>query len=97
MANSPVPWATTAASSAVAESADLAVRQAAGFAVVADHNRREFALAFFEQSRAMAADGSPPLGLHVLMGRNAPEKIGTWPGIYRKGRIAPVELMARKT
>jgi ubiquinone/menaquinone biosynthesis C-methylase UbiE len=96
----PVPWATTAASSAVAEPAQYrSALQATGFAVVAEHNRRDFTLAFFEQLRArtMAASGPPPLGLHVLMGRNAPDKIQNMTRNISEGRIAPIELIARKT
>jgi hypothetical protein len=72
--------------------------QAAGFAVIAERNRRDFALAFIEQSRAktIAAGGPPPLGLHVLMGRNAPDKIQNMTQHISKGHIAPVELIARK-
>jgi ubiquinone/menaquinone biosynthesis C-methylase UbiE len=95
----PVPWATTAASSAVVEPGQYrSALQAAGFAVIAERNRRDFALAFFEQLRAktMAAGGPPPLGLHVLMGRNAPDKIQNMTQNISKGRIAPVELIARK-
>ena len=95
----PVPWATTATSSAVVEPGQYrSALQAAGFAVIAERNRRDFALAFFEQSRAktMAAGGPPPLGLHVLMGRNAPDKIQNMTQNISKGRIAPVELIARK-
>jgi ubiquinone/menaquinone biosynthesis C-methylase UbiE len=96
----PVPWATTAASSAVAEPAQYRdALQAAGFAVVAEHSRRDFALAFFEKLRArtMAASGPPPLGLHVLMGKNAPDKIRNMTRNISEGLIAPIELIARKT
>jgi ubiquinone/menaquinone biosynthesis C-methylase UbiE len=96
----PVPWATTAASSAVAEPAQYrGALEAAGFAVIAEHNRRDFALAFFEQLRArtMAAGGPPPLGLHVLMGRDAPDKSRNLSLNISEGRIAPIELIARKT
>jgi ubiquinone/menaquinone biosynthesis C-methylase UbiE len=95
----PVPWATTAASSAVAEPAQYrSALQAAGFAVIAEHNRRDFALTFFEQLRArtMATSGPPPLGLHVLMGRNAPDKIRNMTRNISESRIAPIELIARK-
>ena len=49
----------------------------AGFAITAERNRRDFALAFFANLRAKtsAAGGPPPLGLHVLMGKTAPEKV----------------------
>jgi ubiquinone/menaquinone biosynthesis C-methylase UbiE len=58
----PVPWATTAESSAVAEPGQYRrALQAAGFAVIAERNRRDFALAFFEQLRPKtAAAGGPP-------------------------------------
>jgi ubiquinone/menaquinone biosynthesis C-methylase UbiE len=95
----PVPWATTATSSAVAEPAQYRnALQAAGFEVTTELNRRDFAVAFFDQLRAktMAAGGPPPLGLHVLMGRNAPDKIQNMIQNIANGRIAPVELIARK-
>jgi ubiquinone/menaquinone biosynthesis C-methylase UbiE len=95
----PVPWATTAATSFVVEPAQYRqALEAAGFAVLAELNRRDFALAFFEQLRAktMAAGGPPALGLHVLMGRNAPDKIRNMIRNIQEGRIAPVEVIARK-
>ena len=65
---------------------------------MAELNRRDFAVAFFDQLRAktMAAGGPPPLGLHVLMGRNAPDKIQNMIQSIAKGIIAPVELISRK-
>ena len=74
----PVPWATTAESSAVAEPAQYCkALQAAGLEVIAERNRRDFALAFFDQLRAKtsAAGGPPSLGLHILMGRSTPDKV----------------------
>jgi hypothetical protein len=44
----------------------------------------------------MAAGGPPPLGLHVLMGKNSPDKIQNMIRNIADGRIAPVELIARK-
>jgi len=74
-----------------------AALQAAGFSVVAERNRRDFALAFFDQlrPRAAAAGGPPPLGLHILMGRNTPDKVQNMIENISNGRIAPVELLAR--
>ncbi len=95
----PVPWATTAASSAVATPAQYrAALQAAGFSVVAERNRRDFALAFFDQLRARIAVAGrpPPLGLHILMGRNTPDKVQNMIENISNGRIAPVEVIARK-
>lgn len=95
----PVPWATTAASSAVAKPAQYReALEKVGFTVIAERNRRDFALAFFDQLRAKtaAAGGPPPLGLHILMGRNTPDKLQNMIENISKGRIAPVEMIARK-
>lgn len=95
----PVPWATTAESSAVAEPVHYRhALQAAGFTITAQRNRRDFALALFEQLRAKtsAVSGPPPLGLHILMGRNTPEKVRNMIENISAGRVAPVELIAQK-
>ena len=95
----PVHWAATAASSAVATPAQYReALQAAGFSVIAERNRRDFALAFFDQLRAKiaAAGAPPPLGMHILMGRNAPDKLQNMIKNVSSGCIAPVELIARK-
>jgi SAM-dependent methyltransferase len=95
----PVPWASTADLSAVAEpELYRKALQDAGFTVVAERNRRDFALAFFAELRAKtAASGGPPaLGLHVLMGKSTPEKVGNMIDNISNGHIAPIELIARK-
>jgi ubiquinone/menaquinone biosynthesis C-methylase UbiE len=95
----PVPWATSPDLSAVADRERYKeALQAAGFAVTAERNRRDFALAFFAELRAKtaAASGPPPLGLHLLMGKSTPEKVQNMIDNISKGRIAPVELIARK-
>ena len=95
----PVPWATTAESSAVAKPSQYReALEKAGFTVIAERNRRDFALAFFYQLRAKtaAAGGPPPLGLHILMGRNTPDKLQNMIENVSSGRIAPVEMIARK-
>ena len=70
----------------------------AGFSIIAERNRRDFALAFFAELRASAAasGGPPPLGLHVLMGKSSPEKVQNMIENISQDRIAPVELIARK-
>lgn len=95
----PVPWATTPDLSAVAGPEQYkAALQRAGFTVIAERNRRDFALAFFAELRAgrAAAAGPPPLGLHVLMGSSAPEKVQNMMENISSGRIAPIELIARR-
>jgi SAM-dependent methyltransferase len=95
----PVPWAATADLSALAEPERYKkALQAAGFALTAERNRRDFALAFFDALRAKTAGtgGPPPLGLHILMGKSTPEKVRNMIDNISNGRIAPVELIARK-
>jgi len=95
----PVPWATTAELSALADPQRYKnALQKAGFNVISERTRRDFALAFFADLRAKtaAAGGPPPLGLHVLMGKNTPEKSQNMIDSISKGRIAPVELVAHK-
>jgi ubiquinone/menaquinone biosynthesis C-methylase UbiE len=95
----PVPWAMTAASSAVATPAQYReALEKAGFAVIEERNRRDFALAHYDQLRARiaAAGGPPPLGHHILMGRNTPEYLQNMIENISTGRLAPVELIARK-
>jgi len=95
----PVPWASTPASSAVAQPGHYReALEAAGFAVIAERNRRDFALEYFAgmRARAAAAGGPPPLGIHLLMGRNAPDKLQNVVRNIAQGCIAPIELIARK-
>jgi ubiquinone/menaquinone biosynthesis C-methylase UbiE len=95
----PVPWAATSDLSEVAEPERYKqALRAAGFAVTAERNRRDFALAFFAElkARTAAAGGPPPLGLHLLMGRSTPEKVHNMIDNISQGRIAPVELIARR-
>jgi ubiquinone/menaquinone biosynthesis C-methylase UbiE len=94
----PVPWAATAETSAVA-SPELYKQalQDAGFAITAERNRRDFALAFFQELRARtAANGPPPVGLQILMGASTPIKVQNMIANISAGRIAPVEIIARK-
>jgi SAM-dependent methyltransferase len=59
----PVPWAMTAASSAVATPTHYReALERAGFAVIAERNRRDFALAHYDQLRAPKS--SQPVGHH---------------------------------
>jgi SAM-dependent methyltransferase len=95
----PVPWATTADLSAVADGDRYkSALQKAEFNIITGRNRRDFALAFFADLRAKTAatGGPPPLGLHVLMSKNTPEKVHNMIDNISRGRIAPVELIARK-
>ena len=57
----PVHWAETDAASAVREPEHYKeALRAAGFVIVRERNRRDFAIAFFEQLRATAAASGGP-------------------------------------
>lgn len=95
----PVPWATTAESSRVSFPDEyIAALEAAGFRVIAERNRQDFAREFFAQVQAkMAREGGPgPLGIHILMGETAAVKLRNMIENVAQNRIAPVELIAEK-
>ncbi len=94
----PVPWAETPALSILAT--PLAYRQALernGFEVMAEENRRDFALDFFHRVRKRISEsGLPPLGIHLHMGPSAAEKIANMVVNLERGLIAPVEMICRR-
>ncbi len=94
----PMPWATGAHTSFVAEPAQYrSALEAAGFDVTAERNRRDYAIAFFRAMRARFAEsGPPPLGTHLLMGTEAPQKIANLIASLEAGRLAPVEMICRR-
>jgi SAM-dependent methyltransferase len=93
----PTPWATTSAESFLAPPETyLDAAAAAGFDLVARRDRGDFARAFFA-ALAEALDGAapPPLGLGILMGPAAAEKVRNMVDAVGDGRVAPVELILR--
>jgi SAM-dependent methyltransferase len=94
----PVPWARTPETSfVVTPNAYRAAAMAAGFAPVAERNRRDFALDFFIKMRARVAEhGMPPTGIHLLMSEELRHAmIGNMIANIEAGRIAPVEMILR--
>ncbi len=95
----PVPW-TTDASADFLESFEVyaLALQEAGFEVSEPNSRREFALAFFERLRAATAKNGgapPPLGLHIVMGARAREKMANMVDNLQRGLISPTEIIAQ--
>ncbi|MGE0714917.1 MAG: class I SAM-dependent methyltransferase, partial [Alphaproteobacteria bacterium] len=93
----PVPWATQPSTSFL-DTTDTYRRllRAGGFDVLHERVRRGFAIEFFRRMRErMAASGPSPLGLHVVMGPTAPQKVANMVANIAEGRIAPVEMIAR--
>ncbi len=95
----PVPWATVPETSAVATPQDYRKALAdSGFETTSERDRRDFAAAFFAalSKRIDEAGGPPPLGLHILLGETAAIKIRNMVDNVAAGRVAPVEMIARK-
>ena len=73
--------------------------ESAGFEIAELRNRGQFAIEFFDAMRAKttAAGGPPPLGLHLILGEDAPTKLANMVGAITAGVIAPVEIICQKT
>lgn len=95
----PVAWAADASTSfLVSPGAYRQALSAAGFTVESETRRTELALEVFARMRArIAAGGPPPLGLHILMGADAPAKVENLIEGLERGCFAPVELVARRS
>ena len=93
----PVPWTGGPDASFVADAESYRrLLVAAGFEVLKERNRRDFALEVFAQMRARGAGAGPgPLGLHIVMGANAAQKVKNMIGDISSGLIAPTELICR--
>ena len=95
----PVPWATTPDTSALATQEQyIEALGLAGFDIIKIRDRREFAAEFFAETRRRMeeAGGSPPLGVHIAMGKSAPIKINNMVGNIASGRVSPVEIIVSK-
>lgn len=93
----PVPWATTEETSFVATADEYRrLLAAAGFEIAATTDRRELALALWREMRArVAREGPPRLGLHLLTGPTAPQRLGNVIAAVERGVLAPVQIVAR--
>jgi ubiquinone/menaquinone biosynthesis C-methylase UbiE len=93
----PLPWASTADTNAIASPRHYReALSAAGFEIVSDRERRDVALEYFARQRAQAAAGPVALGMHTLMGARRPDMVRNMSEGISEGRIAPVEIVARK-
>jgi ubiquinone/menaquinone biosynthesis C-methylase UbiE len=89
----PVPWSSEPATNHIAtpEAYNAALREA-GFEIVKERNRRDFALQSMQQRIEQTAQ---PIGLPVVMGATAAEKLANMRAMLERGVFAPVELIAR--
>jgi ubiquinone/menaquinone biosynthesis C-methylase UbiE len=93
----PVPWATSAETSFVEPVSHYKRSLAAArFAVLKERSRRDFAIEFFRQLRERVAQGgASPLGLQIVMGPTAPQKVANMMNLLDRGVISPTEVIAR--
>ena len=93
----PLPWASLPEASFLDRPETyLDAASAAGFTLTARRERGDFARDFFAKlSASLAGSAPPPLGLGLLMGADAPVKVGNMVAAVGAGQIAPVEMIFR--
>lgn len=94
----PVPWAEEPASSFLEPPTTYrTLAAAAGFTLVAERDRRAFAVDFFNRAmeRMKAEGGRPPPVARLMMRGRGPEKIANYLDRAKAGDIAPVEMIFR--
>jgi SAM-dependent methyltransferase len=95
----PVPWAETPETSHLTSAEEMrGLLDTAGFEIGEVEDRSAFARAFFQRAlaAAAAADGPPPLGIHLILGAGAPEKFRNMLANIEAGHIAPVQMIATR-
>jgi hypothetical protein len=95
----PVPWAETPETSHLTSVAEMGgLLDGAGFELGEVEDRSVFARAFFQRAlaAAKAADGPPPLGIHLILGAGAPEKFRNMLANIEAGQIAPILMIATR-
>jgi SAM-dependent methyltransferase len=92
----PLPWAVAAETSFV-ETPNTYRRllQSHGFAIGGEHDRTKAALTLAAEMRAHGTKNGPPaLGLHIIMGPPARERLTNVNAAIEKGLLAPIEMVA---
>jgi len=89
----PVPWSSEPSTNHIATpDAYKVALAAAGFTVVKERNRRDAALQAMQRRIEQTAQ---PIGLPVVLGPTAPQKLANMREMIERGVFAPVELIAR--
>lgn len=93
----PMPWAATAEMSFLEPVQSYRqLLTASGFLVEREHDKTALALKLGREMREKVVQhGPPPLGIHLLMGSAAFQRIGNMMTALENGVIAPVMLIAR--
>lgn len=91
----PVPWASSPEMNFISDVESYRnLLEAASFKVVGERSRLDYAIDFFNQMRARAAQRSA-LGIHLLMGADFAQKTANMIRNIERGLIAPIELICR--
>ena len=73
-----------------------AIARSRRFRLDAECGRRILTIGLMRKMReTVASHGVPPPGLHVLIGPEAPQRLGNMTRALENGTIAPVEFIAR--
>jgi ubiquinone/menaquinone biosynthesis C-methylase UbiE len=95
----PVPWASSEETNFIETPAThRALLTAEGFEVLKERNRTDFAMDFFRalRARTVQAGGAPALGLQIVMGATASEKVSNMISLVERGTVAPVVMICRR-
>ena len=94
----PAPWAETAETSHLTTVGETrALLDSIGFEVLDVIDGTQTAIAFYEESRArIARDGPPRLGVHIILGDGAKEKLRNSAANVEQGRTLPIEFVCRR-
>jgi SAM-dependent methyltransferase len=89
----PVPWSSQPETNHI-DTADAykGALSAAGFTIVKERDRRDFALQAMQQRIVQAGK---PIGLPVVMGPTAAQKLANMRAMIERGVFAPCEIIAR--
>lgn len=92
----PVPWSSEMSTSFVdPPEVYQEAATAAGFGMVWQRDRTQFARTFLDKMIRVLENGPPPLGMHLVMGDRAMTKIENYLEMLNDGRIRPVEMIFR--
>ncbi len=93
----PVPWARTPDTSHLTTPDEMrGLLSDAGFELGDVEDRTDFALDFLRNGPAATTGGPPPLGVHLLLGADARDKIRNALVNIETGRVAPIQMIARR-
>lgn len=93
----PVPWSSDDSTCRCADlDTYVTALEQAGFEVTSVEDRREFAEGFFRAMKQTSTErgGPPPLGLHLIFGRAAPDKLANMVSAVMAGTVSPTRVVA---